>query len=204
MPGTKADTDAKKKTPVQAPSEEPSPRQLAEELAEAGRKNADKGRELNAALEAVEEKEYEAATGKDLDFDVEAFIKTGSISKTDIPVLPGELYIDMHSLTARERITAEALVEREYPGVNAFTETYAAAKEVAVITMAVTRMNKQAFPVPKSIGRAASEEDKKAMTGKQDLFVALLNGSDMILRTLTVLYANLDVADRLKEDIVKK
>lgn len=182
----------------------------AELLEEARRAEAGESGKTAAADQAHEANlrgELEALAGTDLDFDVESLIQDGSISKTEIMLLPARgtkpaLYCDMHTLSKEEDLLVERLVA-EVCGLRTMGREYTQARGTAILAMAVTRFNNRPYPVPDYFGeRDEAWMDKWA--GKVELFKHLLKAQSQVSEGLAIIYQNLGAADLLKEDAKKK
>jgi hypothetical protein len=183
---------------------EKSPRELAEELKKSMESNTEREAEMSGAIVGVEQKAMDEATGRDLDFDIKAFITEGSISKKNIPVIPGKTYVDMHSLSNKEMIIVAEMLREVAPSLKPETPEYEALRETIVITMAVTRVNNMEIPIVAKIASARNEVDKANYEKKKVFLNTLLDADDIMIRAFAMLYNTLSVADVLKETVRKK
>lgn len=178
-----------------------TPEELAAELAQATKApgNAEMATKLEAGHAKAAEADRAEMTGKDLDFDVKAFLAWGVIRKENIKILDG-VYVDIQSLTQRERLVAEQLVKSRFGNLSAADNLYTSALESAILAVAVTRINNVEYPIP-TMKLAA--EDAKAYAERFDkkgqLYDYLLDSSEKLVGFLSVLYNKLEAADVLKD-----
>lgn len=178
-----------------------TPEQLAAELRQAVETENNKklDQEMEAARVRADKKDYEEMTGKDLDFDVKSFLTWGIVRKENIKVIDG-FYVDMQSLTQRDRVVAEQLVKAKFGNLSATDNVYATALESAVLAMAITRVNNKGYEIP-TMKLAASDPKVYATLFDQkiELYDTLLDSSEKLVGFLSVLYNKLEAADILKE-----
>ena len=177
-------------------------KRMAEQIKQAAARpeNVAAEERMNEVVAAKDRKEVDIATGLDLDFDPETLIKWGRIEKSNIRVVKG-IYIDMSSLTQKERILADILVKAQFgnmPQDNVYTNAY----EAALIAMAITRINNKYFVIPDVVeDDKESDAYKDAVAAKAQLFGWLLNSNTNLIETLSLIYVNLERADALVEDM---
>lgn len=178
-----------------------TPEQLKEEMAKA-EAPSDKEKKFDSQIAEMEEAERKEVTGEDLDFDIEKFIVEGVVSKKNIKLVDG-VYIDMQTLTQKQQIVADRMV-KGVVGSNPVRDlSFYDTMEVAVLAMAITRMNNQKFPMPDPTG-PDKEAFKEALERKEFLFRKLLDSSTVMIQALSLTYGNLPFAEALSEDGQKK
>jgi hypothetical protein len=106
----------------------------------------------------------------------------------------------MHTLNKAEDILAERLVEI-HNGPMQLSKAYLECKTVAILAIAITRINKDRFPVP-SLDPADRNSDgwKMEWELKQGLMKALLGMPTNDVDALMLVYSNLDRMDVLVEE----
>lgn len=153
------------------------------------------------SLEKMDEAQASVQTGESLDFDIDSFIKEGIISKKNIPLMKDKLYVDMQTLTQKQRMFCEQMVRNKW-GTMPSDNVYSTAIEAAILAMSITRMNNQQFPMPDMTDKSAAN---KALEGRKvELFEKFLDSSSEFIRGLSLLYTNLALADLLSEQDKKK
>jgi len=178
-----------------------SKEQLAQELAEAANtpENLERERVLGEAQGRAETQDREEMSGKDLDFDIASFVAYGKIKKENLLVIPG-MYVDMQSLSQRDRIVADLLVKSKFGNLTATDNVYNSALESAILAMSVTRINNKSFPLP-SMDQQSKDPKVYAQyfSDKVLLFDKILDSNEKLVQFLSVLYNQLENADVLKE-----
>lgn len=165
--------------------------------------------EFMAKLEATalqqEQEQVQAVenikTGESLDFDISSFIKEGIIVKTNIPLMPDKLYVDMQTLTQKQRLLCEQMVKEEYGNLPA-DNVYSTAIEAAMLAMSITRMNNQYFPIPDATTK--TPENLTLLKKKKKLFDDFMKAPNDFIKALGLLYGNLSLAHLLTEGDKKK
>jgi hypothetical protein len=139
------------------------------------------------------------ALGLDIPFDVKTLLTRGVVEKRGIKIAD-DFFIDMHTLSKAEDVLAERLVEQFY-GPMQLTKSYLEAKMTATLAIAITRINKDRFPVPDlDPAKRHTEEWKNDWDLKMGLMKALNGMPSGDVDTLGVVYSNLDKADVLIEE----
>ncbi len=183
-----------------------SPRNAAELLKKAKDKASIKEDELKlaGAIDTAEDKKRAELEGRDLHFDVETFITEGSISKKNVVLLEGKLVIDMHSLNNRENIIVDELVRDVTGLIDTMSANYDSARELATMAMALTKINNKEFPEVKAMPSARDETEAMNYSKKIVLMNTLLDADAVMVRTISMIYTMLNVADLLPESTRKK
>ncbi len=169
------------------------------EAAEAGKtQRADKAHDDNL------QDEFNELAGSDLDFDIEALITDGSISKQNIKLLdkPKPLYCDMHTLSTEEDLLVERLIV-ETLSVRTLGREHTRARGTGIMAMAITRFNNARYPNPDPTGER-DEVWEERWQGKLKLFKTLLKANSSVTEGLAIIYQNLGSADLMDEDTKKK
>jgi hypothetical protein len=182
----------------------------ADDIAEAIRKarthsgRTEKDKVIAEAIDKTETAEMRRALGLDIPFDVRALLIRGVVEKRGMKVA-SDLFIDMHTLTKAEDILAEKLVEA-FHGPMELTKAYLEAKLVATITIAITRINQDLFPVPDPLDPAARSNDewRTAWEAKRGLFRAFMALPAGDVDALGTVYANLGRMDELIQEEARK
>jgi len=177
-----------------------TPEELKAEIEASKTASKDVEAKFEESFAKLDEESVAQATGEDLDFDIDAFIKAGLIAKKNLRIT-SKLYIDMQTLTQRQRLMSEQLVRAKLGNLPQ-DNVYATAIESAMLAMAITRMNNRRFDIPDPDN--ASPEHNALREDKLYLFNKLFDSPADFIRTLSFLYANLDMADRLTEPTQKK
>jgi hypothetical protein len=159
-------------------------------------------RKLEKAIEEQDAKNLRESLGLDLDFDVKAFITQGVIVKKGIKV-NDKMFVDMKTLTTKERMVAEALVRDRFPGMKLDT-VYLTAIEAAMVAMSITRINNVPFENPDVSQPLSNEVNKGLYAGKNKLFDMLMESSNEVVTMLSVIYKNLEAVSTPSEKIQKK
>jgi hypothetical protein len=177
-----------------------------QELLAADEKNRASGKEgvLEAALEAREAEEAKASLGLDLEFDPKEFITSGIIARKGIKV-NDKMFVDMKTLSTKDRMLAEALVKEKY-GVMKLDAVYLTAIEAAMLAVAITRVNNQPFPMPPEVvtTKAEQEDFDAAYAGKKRLFDTFLEANNDFVSLLSYIYKNLENIAQPSEEVLKK
>lgn len=177
-----------------------------QELLAAEEKNRASGKEgvLEAAIDAREAEEAKAALGLDLEFDPKDFITTGIITRKGIKV-NDKMFVDMKTLSTKDRMLAEALVKEKY-GVMKLDAVYLTAIEAGMLAVAITRVNNQPFPMPPEtiVNKADQEAFDVAYAGKKKLFETFLDANNDFVSLLSYIYKNLENIAQPSEEVVKK
>ena len=176
--------------------------QFREQLAAAEASPESKAMEaqLGAAIDKRDDTVRRELLGTDLDFDPKAFIIDGVISRKGIEVKKG-VYVDMHTLTTKERMLAEAMV-RDHWGNMKLDNVYLTAIEAAMVAVAITRINNQPFENP-DISKGVEDKENQALyAGKRQLFQMFMDAGNEFVTMLSVLYRNLEAVPT--EDVIKK
>lgn len=178
-----------------------TPEQIAAELKALEEKTAPQVAATETAMEVAENKLRRELMGADLPFDPNDFIVKGIISKKAIK-LPGfEYYFDMHSASKEERLMADSMVQ-QVMGDLPIGKPYYDALETALLAMAITRINKETYPVPNFDSRK-TEEFKQLYNRKTDLFKLLMKFPSVLIAGLTMIYENLEYAELFNEETQK-
>ena len=158
---------------------------------------------IQEALEKNESAEMRLALGLDIPFNVKELLTRGVVEQRGLKI--GEdFFCDMHTLTKAEDIMAERLVE-EHHGPMQISKSYLEAKLVATLAIAITRINKERFPVPSTDpAERKTEEWIHAWGLKQALMRSLMNMPSGDADLISMVYANLDHADVLIEENARK
>lgn len=158
---------------------------------------------LNEAVEKTETAEMRRALGLDVPFDVRKLLTTGIVERRGMQV-GTDMFIDMHTLNKAEDIMADRLVEQTV-GPMELTKSYLETKVVAVLAMAITRVNSQLFPVP-SMDPAdrGTDEWKAAWDIKRTFMMTLLQMQGDDIDALSMVYTRLDQMDILVEEEARK
>jgi hypothetical protein len=154
---------------------------------------------ITEAIEKSETEEMRRAMGLDIPFNVHTLLTRGVVEQRGMKITD-DLYIDMHTLNKAEDVMAERLVEISQ-GAMTLSKAYLEAKTVAILTMAITRVNKERFPVP-DLDPAMRTSDgwKTDWEGKQALMRAVMGMPSNDVDALMLVYANLDKMDVLVEE----
>ena len=156
--------------------------------------------ELEKTIQAAEAKSLRENLGVDLPFDPKVFITTGAVLRKGLEIMPN-VYADMKTLTAKDRMVAEAIV-REVTGPVQLTGAYFQAIEVAVLAVAILRINEASFPIP-AFGDI-SETGKFRYQQKVDLYKTLMEADMDYIQSLSVVYKNLKLLEDPSEETLKK
>jgi len=158
---------------------------------------------IEEAKEKSETEEMRRALGLDIPFDVKTLLTKGFVEKRGLKI-SDELFIDMHTLTKAEDILAERLVE-EFNGPMQLSKAYLEAKQVAVLAIAITRVNRDRFPVPDLDPANRNTDDWKTdWELKRNLHRALLGMTSGDIHVLGLVYSNLSEMDILLDEEAKK
>lgn len=160
---------------------------------------------LEKALQDKQAKDFREALGLDLDFDPKAFITQGVIIRKGIKVAEN-VYVDMRSLTTKERMMAEALVRDAY-GVMRLDAVYLTAIEAAMMAMSITRINRQTYESPdvsKPLNDPKEPANKLLYDNKVTLFNMFMDSSNELVTMLSVIYKNLEAVAVPTEEELKK
>ena len=155
---------------------------------------------LENAIQEAEGKAIKESLGVDLPFDPKTFITTGAILRKGLEVLPG-VFVDMKTITTRERMIAETLVKDEF-GVIKMDPAYFTAIEAAILSLAILRINNQPYPMP--VLGAKGEENALLYSAKKDLMNVLLEADESFVSALGVLYKSLSILETPDDKTQKK
>jgi hypothetical protein len=197
------DEEQKEGTAGAEPSAETSAR--ANSVAEAIRKAREKSKGtsketlINEAIEKSETEEMRRAMGLDIPFNVHTLLTRGIVEQRGMKI-SDDFYLDMHTLNKAEDVLAERLVEI-FNGPLTLSKAYLEAKTVAILAMAITRVNKDRFAVP-DLDPAMRTTDgwKIDWDGKQALMRAIMGMPSADVDALMLVYANLEKMDVLVEE----
>ncbi len=177
---------------------------MRKQLAEAQKtsEGGENEKKLTDAIQRREEEQRKELMGTDLDFDPKEFITKGIIVRKGIPI-NDKVYVDMRSLSTKERMLAEALVRNRFGNMKMDT-VYLTAIEAAMMAVAVTRINNQPFENPDVAKTADDPENKPLYEGKNKLFDMFLDSSSDLVTMLSVLYKNLEAVATPAGEVQKK
>jgi len=158
---------------------------------------------IREAIDKSDTEEMRRAIGLDIPFDVLTLLTRGIVEQRGMKIAE-DMYIDMHTLSKAEDILAERLVE-EFNGPMQLSNAYVEAKKVAVLSIAITRVNRDRFPVPDLDPAKRMTDDWKTdwdlKRGLTRMLSAMTVGD---INVLSLVYANLDKMDILIEEEAKK
>lgn len=155
------------------------------------------------AMEKSETEEMRRAIGLDIPFNVRQLLTRGVVEQVGMKVADN-MFVDMHTLSKAEDILAERLVEA-LNGPMPLSKAYVEAKLVATLAMAITRINRDRFPVPDldmdKRNTDAWKADWELKIALAKMLMAMTPGD---IDGLGVIYANLDKMDVLLEEEARK
>jgi hypothetical protein len=158
---------------------------------------------FDALIQSKEAKDTRDAMGMDIEFDIDSLILQGSIERKGIFLAKGFPYFDMHTLTKEEDMLAEEFVQEIIGNTIKVDKVYYEKKEVAVLAMAITRMNNARFPKPDK--RSMDEKLYNYCIEKKKLLMSTLTVSqNNTVSALSLIYSNLALADVLSDEAKKK
>ena len=155
------------------------------------------------AIEKSDTEEMRRAIGLDIPFSVKTLLTKGYVEQRGMK-LAEDMFVDMHTLSKGEDILAERLVE-EFVGPMQLSKSYIEAKTVAVLAIAITRINKDRFPVPDlEPSNRNTDQWKSDWDLKRGLMRMLLAMQNNDIDGLGLVYGSLDKMDILIDEDAKK
>lgn len=185
---------------LQLPPEELEKVRQAQEETLVGTKNADLAANLERAMADAEAKNVRESLGLDLTFDPKTFITTGTVLRKGLKIMDG-VYVDMKSLSTKERMVAEGLVWDKF-GVMRSDGVYFHAIEAAILAVSILRINREEFPIPLIGG--PDKDNANFLERKRSLFETLLDASSELVDGISLVYKNLKLIEVPNEETQKK
>lgn len=197
-------TEGGAKLPTMELTEEDKAKIRAELEAGRARAEGSEGAQgLENAIQLREQQDQKDSLGLDLDFDVKAFITEGVIVKRGIQV-SDKVYVDMRTLTTKERMLAEAMVRDKFGNMK-LDSVYLTAIEAAMMAVSITRINNQKFDNP-DVSKSIQQDKENAALyeHKRELFEAFLDSSNELVTMISVIYKNLESVQSPGVEVIKK
>ena len=181
---------------------EEADQKAAEQIAAGRKKNKGVATQFEDDLKKKAAREEDEATGKDIPFDVHSFITEGVVTRQNIQ-LNATTFIDLKTLTHKERLIAELLVKDKYGNLS-IGHIYANAIEAAMLALAVLRINDTEFPMPDADAAADDPSYAIALQEKKKIFNMLLDSPAKLVEALSVVYNNLENIEVREPKTIKK
>ena len=146
---------------------------------------------LAEAIQKRDDSNMRDVLGLDLDFDPLTFITQGIIVRKNLEVVVGKVFVDMKSLTTKDRMLAEAMVRDRFGNMR-LDNVYLTAIEAAMMAVSIIRINSAVFPNPDISKPMTDELNKKPYEAKNILFDMFLDTSNELVTMLPIIYKNLE------------
>ena len=159
--------------------------------AEGGAAKSGSEKLLAEAIQKRDDSNMREVLGLDLDFDPLKFITEGVIIRKNLEVVAGKIFVDMKSLTTKERMLAEAMVRDRFGNMR-LDNVYLTAIEAAMMSVSIIRINNAVFPNPDISKPMTDEMNKKLYEAKNQLFDMFMDTSNELVTMLSILYKNLE------------